>query len=460
MEVNMITEKERQELASELSRARDWKANSIDAAPEEQKRSILRTHGIAKDKTILIAEDSPTQRMKLKFMLENAGYKVIAAKDGKIALEALQTNEPSLVISDIEMPEMSGLELCHAIRSNDAYQNIPIILLTSHKDPQVVLKGLEFGADNFLIKPYDERYLLEKIENMFNNKLVAISAGDSDDTNIIFSGERYSITANKTQILSLFLSLYQTMYQQNSDLEKTRSKLKSLNESLETQVKERTKVLLHEVTVRKQAEDDLKETLNKYKKTMNEAILAISYTIETRDPYTAGHQKRVARLSNEIATRMNLDEKQKELIRMASIVHDIGKISIPIGILNKPGRLSEIEFNLIKAHSQNGYDIIRQVDFPWPIANIVLQHHERLDGSGYPQGLAGNDILPEAKIIAVADVVEAISADRPYRPGLGFKTAIEELKKNSGIYYDPEVVEKCLEIITDKDFDINDEDYN
>ncbi|HPR17418.1 MAG TPA: response regulator [Candidatus Cloacimonadota bacterium] len=456
----MITEKERQELASELSRARDWKANSIDAAPEEQKRSILRTHGIAKDKTILIAEDSPTQRMKLKFMLENAGYKVIAAKDGKIALEALQTNEPSLVISDIEMPEMSGLELCHAIRSNDAYQNIPIILLTSHKDPQVVLKGLEFGADNFLIKPYDERYLLEKIENMFNNKLVAISAGDSDDTNIIFSGERYSITANKTQILSLFLSLYQTMYQQNSDLEKTRSKLKSLNESLETQVKERTKVLLHEVTVRKQAEDDLKETLNKYKKTMNEAILAISYTIETRDPYTAGHQKRVARLSNEIATRMNLDEKQKELIRMASIVHDIGKISIPIGILNKPGRLSEIEFNLIKAHSQNGYDIIRQVDFPWPIANIVLQHHERLDGSGYPQGLAGNDILPEAKIIAVADVVEAISADRPYRPGLGFKTAIEELKKNSGIYYDPEVVEKCLEIITDKDFDINDEDYN
>jgi len=460
MEVNMITEKERQELVSELSRARDWKANSIDAAPEEQKRSILRTHGIAKDKTILIAEDSPTQRMKLKFMLENAGYKVIAAKDGKIALEALQTNEPSLVISDIEMPEMSGLELCHAIRSNDAYQNIPIILLTSHKDPQVVLKGLEFGADNFLIKPYDERYLLEKIENMFNNKLVAISAGDSDDTNIIFSGERYSITANKTQILSLFLSLYQTMYQQNSDLEKTRSKLKSLNESLETQVKERTKVLLHEVTVRKQAEDDLKETLNKYKKTMNEAILAISYTIETRDPYTAGHQKRVARLSNEIATRMNLDEKQKELIRMASIVHDIGKISIPIGILNKPGRLSEIEFNLIKAHSQNGYDIIRQVDFPWPIANIVLQHHERLDGSGYPQGLAGNDILPEAKIIAVADVVEAISADRPYRPGLGFKTAIEELKKNSGIYYDPEVVEKCLEIITDKDFDINDEDYN
>jgi PAS domain S-box-containing protein len=197
---------------------------------------------------------------------------------------------------------------------------------------------------------------------------------------------------------------------------------------------------------------DRKAYEGKLKKSIEDVIYTIGKITEIRDPYTSGHQLKVSKLSTAIAQEMKLPQDKIEGIRIASLVHDIGKISIPSEILSKPSKLSEIEYGLIKNHSQIGYDILKSIEFSWPIAQIVLQHQERLNGSGYPQGLKGDDILLEAKIIAVADVIEAMSSHRPYRPALGINKALEEISINSGILYVPEVVDAGIKLFKEKDF--------
>ncbi|MEI6152992.1 MAG: PAS domain S-box protein, partial [Deltaproteobacteria bacterium] len=208
-----------------------------------------------------------------------------------------------------------------------------------------------------------------------------------------------------------------------------------------------------DITSRKLAEESLQQTLEKLRKSLAGTIQAMSLTVETRDPYTAGHQRRVSNLARTIAQEIGLSYDTVDTIRMAGIIHDIGKISVPAEILSKPGKITDIEMSLIRVHSQSGYDILKDVGLPYPIAEIVLQHHERLDGSGYPQGLKGNQILLEARIISVADVVEAISSHRPYRPGLGIDVALEEIEKNKGILYDEKVVEVCIKLFRKKGFE-------
>lgn len=200
-----------------------------------------------------------------------------------------------------------------------------------------------------------------------------------------------------------------------------------------------------DVTERKTAARNLEKTLQGI-------IRATARTVEVRDPYTAGHQERVAELAEAIAREMGLDESRVQAVNFASVIHDLGKIAVPPEILNKPGRLSEIEMELIKTHSQVGYDILKGIDFPWPVAEIILQHHEKIDGSGYPRGLKDGQILLEAKIICVADVIEAISSHRPYRPALGMEAALQEIRANAGKLYDPTVVEHCLNLIEKKGF--------
>lgn len=202
----------------------------------------------------------------------------------------------------------------------------------------------------------------------------------------------------------------------------------------------------------KMTEKELQRSYQKIQKTMEGTINTIGNIVEVKDPYTAGHQQRVSKLAMIIAQKMKLPQEKIEGIRIASLVHDIGKISVPAEILNKPIKLTEIEFNLIKDHSQVGYDILKSIEFPWPIEKIVLQHHERLDGSGYPRGLKGEDIIIEARIIGVADVVEAMSSHRPYRPALGIDAALEEITQKKGILYDPEVVDICLKLFKEKEF--------
>jgi PAS domain S-box-containing protein len=209
---------------------------------------------------------------------------------------------------------------------------------------------------------------------------------------------------------------------------------------------------LNEITERKLLEEERIESYNRIKKTLQAAVQSIALLVETKDPYTTGHQERVSQLAQAIAKEMGLTEDRQDFVSTASIIHDLGKVSVPSELLSKPTKLSELEFNLIKVHSQAGYNILKDIEFPWPVADVVLQHHERMNGSGYPQHLQGEDILPEARILAVADVVEAISSHRPYRPALGISFALDEISKNKGILYDANVVNVCLKLFQKKNF--------
>jgi HD-GYP domain-containing protein (c-di-GMP phosphodiesterase class II) len=189
------------------------------------------------------------------------------------------------------------------------------------------------------------------------------------------------------------------------------------------------------------------------RKTMGAIIQAMSMTIEKRDPYTAGHQRRVAKLCRAIATELGFSWDRIQGLRMAAAIHDFGKIMVPAGILNKPGPMSEPEMTIIRMHPFTAYDILKGIQFPWPLAEIIYQHHERMDGSGYPRQLKDAQILIEARILAVADVVESMSNFRPYRPTIGLKEALIELRRQRGIQYDPKVVDACILLFTQKNFD-------
>jgi putative nucleotidyltransferase with HDIG domain len=212
-------------------------------------------------------------------------------------------------------------------------------------------------------------------------------------------------------------------------------------------------VALHTRTARQRAEVEVKKNLNKLKKTLGAIIQVLEKTVEVRDPYTAGHQRRVADLARSISAEMGFSQDRIDGIRIAGIIHDIGKIYVPAEILSKPRRLTTYEFNLVKTHSQVGYDILKTIDFPWPVARIVLQHHERLNGSGYPNKLMHDNILIEARILGVSDVVEAMASHRPYRPALGLDAALKEVSDHKGSLYDPEVVEICTRLFREKLFD-------
>jgi PAS domain S-box-containing protein len=207
-----------------------------------------------------------------------------------------------------------------------------------------------------------------------------------------------------------------------------------------------------DISERKQAEVKIRATMNNLKKSVEGTIQVLSLTVETRDPYTAGHQRQVAKLAAAIAEKMDLSEDQIDGIRLAGGIHDLGKISVPAEILSKPSRLTETEYRLIKIHPESGYNILKEIDFPWPIAQIVLQHHERMNGSGYPGGLKEGGILLEARIMAVADVVEAVASHRPYRPALGLEKALDEILINRGVLFDPQAVDACLNLFREKSF--------
>jgi response regulator RpfG family c-di-GMP phosphodiesterase len=198
----------------------------------------------------------------------------------------------------------------------------------------------------------------------------------------------------------------------------------------------------------------VEERTNELRASMLAFVTAIASTVEMRDPYTAGHQRRTAHLASTIAKELKLSEDQIEGLNLASVVHDIGKIKIPAEILCKPSRLDELEFGLIKRHPGTGYEILKSIDFPWPIAKIVVQHHERLDGSGYPYGVKDKEILLESKILAVADVVEAMITHRPYRAGLGVDAALKEITQHRGALYDATVVDACVNLFRNKAYSL------
>lgn len=398
---------------------------------------------------ILIAEDSPIQAELLRRVLADAGYVVEIANDGVEALAMAEAKRPDLVISDIAMPNMDGFTLCHRLRQSEALADLPIILLTSLTDIWDVIRGLQAGADNYLTKPYDARLLLERIADTLTER----RAHDQDhfEVDIQVGGQPVKVSAGPRQLVNLLLSTYRNAIAQNELLQKTQDELMRLNADLEQEVVRKTRDLLEKerslyAETRKSLESKA-EHLRELRDNLMDSVRALAETVELRDPYTAGHQNHVAELALAIAGELGLPEDTIEGLKIAAIVHDIGKIRIPVEILSKPGKLDKEEMELIKLHPEAGYQILKSIHFPWPIAEVVQEHHERSDGSGYPHGLRQDEIHLEARIIAVADVVEAMASHRPYRPALGLDKALEEIRAGRGSRFDPEIVDACIRVL-------------
>ena len=252
-----------------------------------------------------------------------------------------------------------------------------------------------------------------------------------------------------------FSTSLSSKWQAERQLLELHSELESLVEKRTAELVESNTLLKIEIENRKQVQEELEHSLQDLKKAMDSTIQAIAMTVEKRDPYTSGHQMRVAGLTRAIAESLALSQDQIEGAFMAASIHDIGKISLPAEILTKPVQLTDIEISLIQAHAQAGFDILKGIEFPWPIADIIVQHHERMDGSGYPGGLAGEEILIEARIIGVADVVETMASHRPYRPSMGIDKALQEIISNKGKLYDTRVVDACLHIFNEQRFEFS-----
>ncbi len=314
-------------------------------------------------------------------------------------------------------------------------------------EKDVNLMSEEATVEKEILQQQDIKSILVLPLNVFS-KLDGFIGFDNVYKAQKWSNENLSLLNIAAKIISLYL--------ERKNME---DKMQSAYNDLELTVMDRTRELAStnhdlqlEVTERKRAEQELNDSYYKLKKAMEETINAFISAVEIRDPYTAGHQLRVATLSRAIASEMGFDTEKLNAIRIAAILHDIGKIYIPNEILTKPDKLTETEYSVVKNHPLAGYDILKTIDFQMPVAQIVYQHHERLDGSGYPLGLSGNEIMMEARIVNVADVVDAMISQRPYRPSQGIDDALAEITNNAGIFYDPEVVKCCATLFNEKGF--------
>jgi putative nucleotidyltransferase with HDIG domain len=354
--------------------------------------------------SILIIDDEPSILELFGMILTSDMFDVHTAASAKEGLDILkEKNDFSLIISDQMMPGMTGVQFFTVAK--DICPQATRILLTGYTDTEAIIDAINSGGIHlYLTKPFRKDELIYQI-----NQLLA-----------------------KTELMMENQRLDQLVKKQNDAL-------LELNKSLEEKVRIKTRDLASHA-------EQLRASYENIRMILEGTVMAMSKIVESRDPYTAGHEHQVARIAFLIAKEMSLPEDRAEAVRIAAALHDIGKIAVPSEILTKPGRLSRLEMEMVKTHSQNAFDILSNIAFPYPIADIILQHHERLDGSGYPLALAGEAILLEARIIGVADVIEAMSSHRPYRPALGIEAALEEITQNAGTLYDEDVVDACLRI--------------
>lgn len=278
-----------------------------------------------------------------------------------------------------------------------------------------------------------DKDLIRQIEA--NERLVAQLALANKE--LVFQNQE-----KENRAAELFLANKELAFQ-NQEKEKRAAELFLANKELAFQNNEKANRAAELIIINQELHDALMNTV--------QVAMILS---EMRDPYTTGHERRVAEIAVAISAELCFDRNQQEGIRVAGYLHDVGKIKLPAEILSKPGKLTENEYNLIKDHAQSGYDVLSRVDFPWPIADVALQHHERIDGSGYPKNLKRESIIIEARIIAVADVVEAMSSHRPYRPGLGIEKALAEIERGRALIYDENVVDACLKLFRENGFKI------
>ena len=449
---------------------------------------------------ILVVEDESIVARDIQNMLVGLGYEVTDVVPGAMAaIQKAQETSPDIVLMDVMLQgEITGVEAAERIYTNFS---IPVVYLTAYADSTTVQQAKKTEPFGYIIKPFEERELQTTIEIALYKYKMQMELKDRERwlSTILKSIGDGVIATNKLGEITFMNPLAETLtgWKMEQALDRTLGDVfRVMNQkpgkmqriSVKKILKEEESALTDEailvskkgkktpidprlepikddggnitgvvlaftdVTARKMAEEELKRSFEQQKIAMEGTVRAIAYTIETRDPYTAGHQRRVTKLACTIGEEMGLSKDQIEGLRMSGELHDIGKIHVPAEILSKPGQISEAEYTIIKTHSQVGHDILKTIEFPWPVAKIVLQHHERIDGSGYPSGLKGKDILLEAKILAVADVIEAMATHRPYRPALSIEESLMEISKNKGILYDPKVVDICLKVFKQKKF--------
>ena len=355
--------------------------------------------------SILIVADEDSILNDFKRILADGDYEIHTAGNGLEGLKKLHTAQKpySLIISDQRMPVMNGVQFF--TQAKDIFSDAIRILLTGYADTGTVTDAINKGGVHlYFTKPWHEEELLLHIKQ----------------------------SVSKVEILQENKRLIELIKNKNNELLK-------LNKTLKQRTKDRTNDLLAQT-------EKLKESYKKSQIILDGIVKTLSKLIETRDPYTSGHEDQVAKIACKIAKEMKFTEEQIAGIHVAATLHDIGKISVPSEILTKPGRLSDLEKEIIKTHCKVANDILINIEFPYPVAEIIYQHHERMDGSGYPRGLKGDKIAMEARIIGAADVIDAMASYRPYRPALGVDAAIEEIVKFRGITYDSAVVDACLNI--------------
>lgn len=338
---------------------------------------------------ILCVEDELNLLNDISEEISDCGHTVLTAENGQDALRLIHSQKPDLVLCDISMPVMNGIDLLKAVRnSDDAIRATTFLFLSASTDSDNIIACKNAGADDFIPKPIDFDFLIATL----NSHL----ARD----------------------------------QRKNDVEKNR--------------------LIKREAIIRDGMHEIEKVQGELGLTLFQAVESLMHAVEARDPYTAGHQKHVSLLSTEIAKEMGLSNSVICGISMAALIHDVGKVAVPIEYLTRTTPLTELQFELIKTHPEEGAKIIANIDFPWPVKEIVLQHHERLDGSGYPFGLKGNEIIKEAKIVAVADVIDAIECARPYRKSLGTEKAIDEISKNKDRFYDSDVVEAAIIVLNNR----------
>jgi putative two-component system response regulator len=366
---------------------------------------------------ILCVDDEMSMLELLERMLLRQGYQTVGAASGEEALAVIGSRAVDLVVLDIAMPGMDGVEVSRRIRENRELSDIPIILLSGLSSEEDRVRGIEAGVEDYFVKPFNSGELLARIKILLKVK-----------------------KSNEERRWA------------EEELKKSHAELDSQVKLKTAELRQANAMLQADILERQRSGRKLQEALDNLRKAFGTIVQVMVAAVEIRDPYTSGHQLRAADLARAIATEMALPKDRIEGIRMAGSIHDIGKLSIPAEILSKPTRLSAVEFLLIKEHARQGYEILKEVESPWPLAEIVYEHHERLDGSGYPRQLRGEEILLEARILSVADVVEAMASHRPYRPGLGIDRALEEISANRGVLYDPGAADACLRLFCERGY--------
>jgi putative nucleotidyltransferase with HDIG domain/PAS domain S-box-containing protein len=446
---------------------------------------------------IMIVDDQHFMRKFIRDALNKDEYDVIEAKNGKEAVSLFRKLKPEMVLMDGEMPVLDGFSASRQIRESETGERTVILMITALDDADSIDAGFKAGVNDFIQKPVNLDILNRRIALMLKEK--------NNEEKLRQSEERFRKMAETSKDCILLLQLepvikyeyispviktivgYEAdeLYanpelieeithkndkhlisliksgQVNFDLpveiqliHKQGHKVFSENYIVPVYNKDKQmvgmQIISRDITQRK--EDEARQRNELTQKVLFKTVTALSATIETRDPYTSGHQQRVAQLAVAISQELGLDLKIVEGIHTAALLHDIGKIKIPAEYLSRPGRLSGVELNVIKTHAEVGYEILNPIEFPWPVATIVLQHHERINGTGYPYGLLGDQLLLETKIIAVADVVEAMASHRPYRVALGIDEALHEISNNMNSLYDEEVVKACLKVFEQNHF--------